>query len=161
MPDLITQLQSTLANHAETMSLLPPNDSIASKMREIDIILHERIISLGCEVGEAQSAPSASAASTGSAQAALTITQRTPVSATENGDLTGHHTRDHQDMSINPEEIDRFGQRPPPLQIVAVQPSISAPRTGRNRRRGRFKSSTLNKMAPTPVNTPFLGKPMK
>ncbi|CCT72448.1 uncharacterized protein FFB20_01544 [Fusarium fujikuroi] len=143
------------------MSLLPPNDSIVSKMREIDIMLHERITSLGCEVGEADPSPSGSVAPTGSAQAALTITRRTSVSATENGDLTGHHTIYHQDMSITPEEIDRFGQRPPPLQMVAVQPSISTPGIRGNRRRGRFRSSTLNKMDPTPVNTPFLGKPMR
>lgn len=120
------------------MSLLPPNDSIVSKMREIDIMLHERITFLGREEREAEPSPSASEASTGSAQAALTITRRTSVSATENGDLTGHHTIYHQDMSITSEEINKFGQRPPPLQMVAVQPSISTPRTRGSRRRGRL-----------------------
>ncbi|KAF5595667.1 hypothetical protein FPCIR_4337 [Fusarium pseudocircinatum] len=173
MPDidqktrLISQLQSTLTNHADAMSLLPPNDSIVSKMREINSMLEERITSLENEVGEAESSTLASEASTGSAQGALPITPGTPVPTAGNDVLAGPQRGNHRSMDITPEEIQRFGQRQPPLQIVAAQAQLSASHASRNsgnrrnRQRGPFRSNTLNKMAPTPVNTPFLGKPMK
>ncbi|EGU80158.1 hypothetical protein FOXB_09325 [Fusarium oxysporum f. sp. conglutinans Fo5176] len=120
---LISQLQSTLANHADVMSLLPPNDSIVSKMREIDSMLQEQIASLEHEVAEAESSTSDGGVSTESGQAPHTLdaVPRTPVSATESDDLAGPYGRDLPDRPITSEEMERFRQRPPPLEIVDVQ----------------------------------------
>ncbi|EWZ47004.1 hypothetical protein FOCG_11215 [Fusarium oxysporum f. sp. radicis-lycopersici 26381] len=160
---LISQLQSTLANHADVMSLLPPNDSMVSKMREIDSMLQEQIALLEHEVAEAESSTSDGGVPTESAQAPHTLdaVPRTPVPATEGDDLAGPHGRDLPDRPITSEEMERFRQRPPPLEIVDVQRPMVVYNVRRNGRREPFRSSALNRLVPTPTNTPFLHKPMK
>lgn len=118
------------------MSLLPPNDSIVSKMREIDSMLQEQIASLEHEVAEAESSTSDGGASTESGQAPHTLdaVPRTPVPATESDDLAGPYGRDLPDRPITSEEMERFRQRPPPLEIVDVQRPMVVSNVRRNGR---------------------------
>ncbi|KAI7758709.1 hypothetical protein LZL87_007100 [Fusarium oxysporum] len=160
---LISQLQSTLSNHAITMSFLQPHGGIASKMREIDSMLQERIGSLEHEVREAESSTSDGGMSTEPAQAAHTLdaVPRTPVSATASDDLAGPYGRDLPDRPVTSKEMERFRQRQPPLEVVDAQGPMVVSNVRRNGRREPFRSSALNRLVPTPTNTPFFHKPMK
>ncbi|KAF9779130.1 hypothetical protein IL306_002358 [Fusarium sp. DS 682] len=142
---LTSQLQSTLANHADTMSLLPYYDEIASKLRELDSMIQERISALDHEVDGAAASQSDDEMVMNSLSASQPqqLAPETSVPAKKTNRQTGPYP------GPTPEEIARFQERPEPLQIISIQRATEIDAKAKATARPEPKPKPKGKQKPT------------